>query len=160
MVLAVFDTSFAKRQESRLARKRARYRLALASSFMLLCRKQQCAGDTHGTAAFSMTKAVFLELVDALALGPPILCSFIFDLIDADGNGAVEMLEFEKLLFVCRCCNLLVADRLMCHKVVVARALHKVEESSQLLGALPARHEFSQARESAEALQAESKQFF
>ena len=158
MVLALFDLSFAKRQESLQARKRARYRLALASSFQLLRWKQQCAGSNTPAGARALTKQTFGELMGAMGFELQSLCEFAFDLIDVDRSGMIEMQEFEKLLFVCRCCKLLDHDQMLCYKVMVSKRVLEVQEVQALIAALPASHEFDAIRTEQLAVLAQREQ--
>eukprot|EP00656_Telonema_subtile_P054409 TRINITY_DN8131_c0_g1_i3.p1 TRINITY_DN8131_c0_g1~~TRINITY_DN8131_c0_g1_i3.p1 ORF type:complete len:695 (-),score=193.98 TRINITY_DN8131_c0_g1_i3:300-2384(-) len=159
MVLALFDSSYEERKESQVANTRARYRLALVSSFQLLCRKQLREGSTKDIndqgPGFILTKQSFVQLVGALDINSPFICNFIFDLMDVNESGTIDMLEYEKLLFVCRCCNLLVRDRLLMHKVVVARAELLVGESTAFIDAMPASAQFDDTRRQAEESLAE-----
>ena len=159
MILALFEVSYIKNSDTLLAIRRARTRLALASSFVLASSTDRegsvtCIAPTGvivsttnetSTDAFDssgMTKEQCMALVHAMDEDAgngqehrkhPEMSEFVFTHLDQDNSGRVEFIEFEKLLLLCHCCDKLSRDRLLAHTATVARAdLMKADAQAML----------------------------
>ena len=141
MILALFEDSFTRNSDALLAKRRARTRLALSSSFVL-------ASSTVGESSMRIASAGLVSSSDnkgsidsfdssgitkgqCMALLREMdddehdwweVREFIFKYLDQNNSGRIEFIEFEKLLLLCRCCDKLSQDRLLAHKATIARA--------------------------------------
>ena len=134
MILALFEASYTKNSDTLLAKRRARTRLALASSFVLASSTdpEHSTARESGTDAFDssgMSKEQCVSLVHAMDEDAgqehrkhPEMSEFVFTHLDQDYSGRVEFIEFEKLLLLCHCCDKLSRDRLLAHKATIACA--------------------------------------
>ena len=141
MILALFEDSFTRNSDALLAKRRARNRLALSSSFVL-------ASSTVGESSMRIASAGLVSSSDnkgspdsfdssgitkgqCMALLREMdddehdwweVREFVFTYLDQNNSGRIEFIEFEKLLLLCRCCDKLSQDRLLAHKATIARA--------------------------------------
>ena len=144
MILALFEASYTKNSDALLAKRRARTRLALASSFVLASSTDPETAQTpmkgappliasEGLVASSgsnssvdssvITKTQCMALLQCMDNTEHTeMREFVFTHLDQDNSGTIDFMEFEKLLLLCRCCDKLSQDRLLAHKSTIARA--------------------------------------
>ena len=137
VLLALFEDAYASQTDEMLGLKRAKYRTALSASFMLIVRHQELAEETTNNACKVLTKQAFSTFMQAFGFDDLELVDKLFDLIDSDSNGFVDLTEFTQILFIARCHALMTNDMLLTHKVVVARWAVLVAEAHDLLDGLP-----------------------
>ena len=144
MVLALFEASYTKNSDVLLAKRRARTRLDLASSFVLASSTDPetaqtpmkgkspliaspglgaSSGSNSSIDSSGITKKQCMALLQAMDnTEHSEMREFVFAHLDQDHSGRIEFMEFEKLIMLCRCCDKLSHDRLLAHKSTIARA--------------------------------------
>ena len=147
MILALFEHSYIENSNALLATRRARTRLALASSFVLACSTDPNAGQVASSGSESsigslgMTKTQFLALLQAMDTDEEKetterkrqIGEFVFTLLDQDNSGTIEFIEFEKLMLLWKCSDKLSHDTLLAHKSIITRAdLMKTDAEGKL----------------------------
>ena len=140
VLLALFEDAYASQTDEMLGLKRAKYRTALSTSFMLIVRHQELAEETTNTACKVLTKQAFATFMPEFGFDDLELVDNLFDLIDSDSNGFVDLTEFTQILFIARCHALMTSDVLLTHKVVVARwtmLVADAQDTQELLDELP-----------------------
>ena len=124
MILALFEASFVENSDILLAKRRAKTRLVLASSFVLA---------TSADPQQGLTKAQCMALLQSMerhmhgkgeSTGEQQwkIWESVFFFLDQDNSGMVEFTEFERLLLLCECCHKLSQDRMLAYKATIARA--------------------------------------
>ena len=141
MVLSRFEESY--NQETRVlqARARAKTRIALATAFIYATHSNK-----GNTSRASLTKAQCMSLIEAVAaysgsFGQAGACKdaflktreFIFDMIDEDKSGTIELPEMPRLLLLVKCCQRLTGRPLLAHKAEIATARMRLDEAQLML---------------------------
>ena len=155
MILALFEASYTTNSDALLAKRQARTRLALTSSFVLasstdpdafqasiegssshIASAGPVASSNSSIGSLGITKTQCMALLQAMdndVCGHLETREFVFTHLDQDRSGRIEFTEFEKLLLLCRCCDQLSQDMLLAHKSTIARAdLLKAEAYGKL----------------------------
>ena len=144
VLLALFEDAYASQNDQLLEYKRAKHRSSLSTSFMLIVRHQELAenpishlSDGGGSGLKTLNKTHFFSFMQAFGFDDLELVDKLFDLIDSNSDGAVDVTEFTQILFIARCNTLMASDVLLTHKVVVARWTLLLDDSQGLIDALP-----------------------
>ena len=140
VLLALFEDAYASQTDEMLAIKHAKYRTSLSTSFMLIVRHQELAEETSKNTCKTLTKSHFATFMQVFGFNDLELVDGLFDLIDSNSNGSVDLIEFTQILFIARCHALMTSDVLLTHKVVVARwtmLVADAQDTQELLDELP-----------------------
>ena len=133
VLLALFEDAYASQTDELLEVKRAKYRTALSTSFMLVVHHQDLAEETTNNPSQVLTKTHFSTFMQSLDFDDLDLVDELFGLIDSNSDGVIDLGEFTQILFIARCHAMMTSDVLLTHKVGVARWTLLVTEAQDLL---------------------------
>ena len=142
MVLSRFEESYNKETRVLQARARAKTRIAIATAFIYATHST----SKGNTSKASLTKAQCMSLIEAVeaysgSYGQAGACKdaflktrqFIFDMIDEDKSGTIELPEMPRLLLLVKCCQRLTETPLLAHKAEIATARMRLDEAQLTL---------------------------